>query len=191
METLLHASLFPIGGGRLSPRVPNTRTRGEDVSIPRICFSTTLENCIYSMPAGVLLMRNLMWMRDSKGIQPVLYLYVLEPNTYEQENLWTPKIIHSYVPDAELYKEHWIVGQDIVCREHIVSVEKYDCRIERGEDGRWAHTSIKKLETDIIETLPTKNSYDYLSFVEARLLASNAEFSILDVLSAMLLEEVL
>lgn len=186
---LLHASLIQVEGCRFYPRVPTIRTHGEDSTIPRICFSLLLVDCIHSLPAGVLLLRNLMWLKREKGIQPVLYLYTLEPGEYQPENLMTPGKIKHFVPDAMLNQEFWIVNQEVVCHENIVLVDDFECYVSRNASGQLVHKRIAELRTTIVDALPPNNSSDYIMEMERRIITSGNKYTAIQALSTLFLDD--
>jgi len=135
------------------PRIPGNRAMGEDGSIPRICASTTIENCVKASPRtsyiffGMLDDINLLemsfeyfhWFLETAQYGMIVRVYHFEVDEAIAKH---PKEIHKsgWVPDALITEEYWImqnvkpvrISYAIVNRE---SDEDYKLKIVEESDS--------------------------------------------------------
>lgn len=84
------------------PRIPKHRIPGENGSIPRICVSDRLLNCINAMPSGPEALQTL----EKLSIPIIIHAYYMQA-----EKILSTKEIVQYVPDAEWFHESWLLTE--------------------------------------------------------------------------------
>ena len=97
-----------------SPRIPRGCLNGveENDTIPRICLSDSLDNCLTAVSWGGL---NLIKDPPYKGnnFLAVARLYEFDKENIKKENLLMPYQIAEYVPDSLISNEYWVINQNI------------------------------------------------------------------------------
>lgn len=96
----IHVSLDIVE--RFVPRIPEHRIPGEDGTIPRICVSDRLLDCINAMPAGPEALQIMERLR----VPLVIHAYYMQA-----EQVLPTKEITRYVPDAEWSHESWLLTE--------------------------------------------------------------------------------
>lgn len=80
-----------------TPLIPKNPMIGEDITIPRICFAPSIEDCLNSMVSD----------RVEQGLEDGLLLAFPFWVSKDDPYLKTPESIGDMVPDAYWTKEHW------------------------------------------------------------------------------------
>lgn len=96
---LYHVSFDLSHNGIFIPRVPTTLMRKEDNSIPRICFSKTIDGCFTAIPSGRIAYD-----------YPFLLFEINTDDLNKEDYLDTIQLL-KYVPDAKYTDEVWITKQ--------------------------------------------------------------------------------
>lgn len=110
------------------PRIPNESivAFGEDLTIPRICVSSTIEGCLSSAPWGGSSLEDIMF---SNGNSQLIKVYEFESTDIAPGNLISPKELYQSdkVRDAEITNEHWVINQDLrPCKTYLIQITNYD-----------------------------------------------------------------
>lgn len=125
---LYHVTFDLNSRGIFHPRVPeNAHDYDENEDIPRICFSTTLNGCLASLPRGGLDLRNTL--KETNGI---IKVFQLDTHKYgiPLSSIVPPMVLHTrgYVDDAWATMEYWLL-QSIQFRPediHYLKVLSFD-----------------------------------------------------------------
>ena len=96
----IHVSLDIVE--RFVPRIPEHRIPGEDGTIPRICVSNRLLDCVNAMPSGPETLQ----IMELLGEPMVIHAYYMQA-----EQVLPTKEITQYVPDAEWSHESWLLTE--------------------------------------------------------------------------------
>lgn len=96
----IHVSLDIVE--RFVPRIPGQRIPGEDGTIPRICVSNRLLDCINAMPSGPEALQSM----ERLGVPLVIHAYYMQA-----EQVLPTKEVARYVPDAEWSHESWLLTE--------------------------------------------------------------------------------
>lgn len=80
-----------------TPLIPKYTMPGEDITIPRICFAPSIEDCLNAMAAD----------RVERGLEDGRFLAFPFRVAKDDPFLKTPDNIDDMVPDAYWTKEHW------------------------------------------------------------------------------------
>ena len=122
---LLHASFDVVNS--FYPRVPSeqTRMRGENDTIPRVCVCPTIAQCITAMPlAGETASK-----MHKLGMPVILHVYELA-----SDNILSNQAVQKYVPDAFETSEMWILdAPKIHSRTDYILDIQFKEVFERGE----------------------------------------------------------
>lgn len=150
---LYHVSFNEIKDGMLYPRVPTSRAPHEDKTIPRICFTDSIENCITAMPGGGRALKNLFLRSKMLPISAILHVYHINSNSIKDGNIAFNSEVAQYVQDAKRTGEIWVVNQKVVCTHQIIEVT--NVHIKHGYDryGRDLY-EVKYLEWRPLGELP-------------------------------------
>lgn len=81
------------------PRVPKSRIEGEDDTIPRICVSNRILDCVNAMPSGPETIQAM----QQLGLPAIIHAYYMQA-----QEIWNTEAIIQYVPDARCYDESWV-----------------------------------------------------------------------------------
>lgn len=96
-QKYIHVSFDIVNS--FKPRVPKSRIEGENGTIPRICVTSRLLDCINAMPSGPETMQAM----QQLGLPIVIHAYYMQA-----QEIWDTKKVAKYVPDARCYHESWI-----------------------------------------------------------------------------------
>lgn len=128
---LYHVSFDLSHPGIFTPRVPDSRRRGEDAVNARVCVSDTLDGCLTASPQGG---QNLSESLLETDDEVKIFVIDTEKLGLTLEDVLFPEELYrnGQVDDALLSGEHWILSEFVVPPEdqsivHILSVE----------DGHW------------------------------------------------------
>lgn len=143
-----------IKDGMFIQRIPKQRLETEDNSIKRICFSSSLRTCLSAIPGGIQIIKNLIYLSLEFHVAPLLYVYILDETLLPQENVMYPEQVKKYVVDAALTEEHWIINQNVICKEYLIGVLdfKYDYVMIPNEKAQIKY--IKKLDYIMLNKIP-------------------------------------
>lgn len=129
---LYHISVDLRHNGNFEPRIPPKATEKEDVTIPRICVSTSIEGCLSAMPDGGASLG--VFNRNFHGIYKLFridtYALDLVDHTISSQEL----VEKGYVVDAVITEEYWITKGFTVTESAIsyISVTYFDREIQEG-----------------------------------------------------------
>lgn len=139
------------------PRVPSKTTLGEDKSIPRICTSTTIENCVKASPQTSYVLFGMLDEINLMEMSHQYFHYFLETAQYgmlvrvyhfevEESIVRLPNEIHKagWVPDALITDEHWLL-------EKVKPVRTSYAIVRRDESKRYSVEIVQ--EADSLEEL--------------------------------------
>lgn len=93
---------------QLIPRIPTCRERGEDDTIPRICFSNSVLGCLKAIPDSYDGVYNRIYLQKERGIPVLFALYGIEEQELPIGFLRTPNELQELVPDAIKNQEYWV-----------------------------------------------------------------------------------
>lgn len=137
--TLYHVSLSPVHQFVL--RVPATRSKGENDTIKRICFSDDIVRAVNAIPE----FGNIVKFFLELGVDPHIWIYTLRKEQYGllackteclkkgvarciQKGIY-PVLdflaVSSYVPDAVATHEHWLLSEP-----HMEDLSVQECVIK-------------------------------------------------------------
>lgn len=131
------------------PRIPNATTVGEDMTIPRICFSTSIQHCLDAINKTAL--HQILYHNHAF----LAFQLLVKPN---DAFLHTSHELLNKVPDADWTDEHWylqpvtLTGQLFHVTEHqdyIFYRQKPDCQVILRQvlsNAGWRNSDITKLE---------------------------------------------
>ena len=110
------------------PKVPRGKCVivNENVTIPRICLSNSLEGCLTGVPWGGY---NLITDSPLNSDQIITFarIYEFDETKIEEQNILFPHEVQKYVLDAEISGEHWVVNQTIVPeKSYVIVVKNFD-----------------------------------------------------------------
>jgi hypothetical protein len=74
------------------------------------------------MPAGIQIVKNLVYLYKNIRVAPLLYVYTIDKNQILPGNLIFPEKVAEYVVDASLTGEHWVVNQNVKCQEMFIGI---------------------------------------------------------------------
>lgn len=105
---LYHVSTDLNFNSKFIPRIPKCMAHNENSTIPRICFSETLEGCFSAMPDGGIKIEQLI--KNNEGKFRV-YKLDLSKTLVNQSDILTPQNLweNDFVDDADLTLEYWIL----------------------------------------------------------------------------------
>ena len=113
-----------------SPQIPNeifALEDGEDLTIPRICVSKSIEGCCSAAPWGGYGFEN--EFEDSNEI--MIRVYEFDSCDIEEQNLITSKELYEkdLVRDSNYTEEYWIINQSIKPKKsYLINIK--DCDYE-------------------------------------------------------------
>lgn len=119
---LYHVSTDLDHDGLFTPRIPSDIEDGdgEDNTIKRVCFSSSIEGCLGSMPDGGRGLRKYIKKRKSNRFVKVFILCV--------ENftgtVLSPSSVSNFVEDAYIHQEYWVLHPVRIL--HYVTLEIID-----------------------------------------------------------------
>lgn len=114
---LYHVSYKPIKNFIL--RVPKHRLADEDNTTPRICCSTTIENCIMAKPGQT----EFLYLCMEHNLPCILYVYEFNVKS-DDPNVIVPTQLQesNAVPDAEILQEYWLCNKIPEFKEYVFKV---------------------------------------------------------------------
>ena len=128
-HTLYHVSIEAnLEPHHFIPRIPSRSLNGEDTTIPRICASDTISNCLRGCPDGYL------FCTESVILQSAfLYVYEIDMMKIGYRNIRLWHELTDLVPDVQKTKEYWI-QKDFVSTPQIYRFEnmEYESKPTRG-----------------------------------------------------------
>lgn len=104
---LYHVSYDRIPRFRL--RVPKNRLYGEDGTVPRICLSTSIEQCVNAKPSSA----QALYQARELDLPMALYVYTFRSEDIPEGKLLAPEDLHGLVPDVEDSHEYWLLDPDV------------------------------------------------------------------------------
>ncbi|EOU1990305.1 hypothetical protein C4D27_16315 [Clostridium perfringens] len=99
------------------PRVPLFRAKGENDTIPRVCFSDSILGCLRAIPECDECGLGYKMTKKLNFNTPVLYdVYMLDTSCLGDKEILNPNQLKrlEYVPDANNNNEYWILSE-ITC----------------------------------------------------------------------------
>jgi hypothetical protein len=171
-------SFVEIPDGRLYPRIPSLTGPFENKTIPRICFSRTIEGAITAMPQGAKALKTILKLQRQNKLIAVLHLYTIEESNLPQKNIWLPNRVQRYVVDANYTGETWILNQEVFCdhktilisnAEIIEGIDIYGEKMAEVVSLEWANINLitKKYSKKTPEWLMVKCNIDIQTLREA------------------------
>ena len=151
---LYHVSFSEIRGSKLYPRVPNLRGPGEDATIKRICFSSSMEKCITAMPSGGQALKGMLRLSEEGIYLPILHVYTIEEEEIPHENVWGPETVKEFVEDASCTRETWVVNQEVVCCHEMIQVESAEIVKRSDPHGKEIYI-VKNVQWTPITQIPS------------------------------------
>lgn len=94
-------------------RVPKNRLYGEDDVTPRICLSTSIEQCVNAKPFSA----QALYLAREFGLAMALYVYTFRSEDIPEGKLLGPEGLVDLVPDAAESNEYWLLDPDVPCTE--------------------------------------------------------------------------
>lgn len=150
---LYHVSFVEIPEGHFYPRIPSLTGPFEDKTIPRICFSRTIEGAITAMPQGAKALKTILKLQRKNKLIALFHLYTIEENNLPQKNLWHPNRVQRYVVDANYTGETWILNQDVFCYHETILIS--NAEIVEGIDIYGEKMAeVVSLEWKIVSSIP-------------------------------------
>lgn len=115
---LYHVSYDKIS--KFVPRIPKDRLLGEDGTVPRICLSISIENCINAKPNQA----EALFLAREQGIPMPIYVYEFDSEQIPADKLVEPQILYDKydVLDALDNKEYWLLDGTVPYVE-----TRYEC----------------------------------------------------------------
>lgn len=102
METYVHCSWDIVDPAEFKPRIPCERLDLEDIEIPRICVSDSIENALHAMPGTGETIRGM----HLANIPVIVHVYYL---TVDPEYVYEPS--SAQVPDVDYTLEKWLLKE--------------------------------------------------------------------------------
>lgn len=96
-----------------TPRVPENRCDDEDDTIPRICFSDSVLDCIKAIPDSYDGVYNRVRLQKERGIPALFSVYSIDEKKLSKDNILTPEQLQHLIPDALQNSEYWIINTDL------------------------------------------------------------------------------
>ena len=90
-------------------RVPKNRLYGEDDVTPRICLSTSIEQCVNAKPFSA----QALYLAREFGLAMALYVYTFRSEDIPEGRLLGPEGLVDLVPDALESNEYWLLDPDV------------------------------------------------------------------------------
>lgn len=159
-----HLSTNLFHNNKFYPRIPRSRSNGEDDNIERISVSTTIGGCLSAIPngdsdLGSFLMELIEYRQNGidfynipKEEIPHFKLYKINTDKYNhitEKNIIKPKILYKkdYVIDAYWTEEHWITKK-LVVKDEDISYIKIKNWHEEAQDLIPPDIFYKAIESD-------------------------------------------
>ena len=165
--TLYHVSIDAnLEPHHFVPRIPDRSLNDEDSSIPRVCVSDSIDNCLRGCPDGYL------FFTESTVLQSAfLYVYEIDMMKIGFQNIRLWQELIEMVPDAQKTKEYWITT-DFISAPQIYRFEnmEYESKPTTGiryRDIVVGHDNmdfIMKTHNNIINFDKRDNNSYYISY---------------------------
>ena len=97
------------------PLVPKNPMPGEDITIPRICFAPSIEDCLNAMVAD----------RVERGLEDGRFMAFPFRVAKDDPFLKTPDDIGDMVPDAYWTREHWYL-KPVTLAGYLMQVDDFE-----------------------------------------------------------------
>lgn len=122
------------------PRIPSETLKDENITIPRICVSSSIEGCLNAVPWGGHYL-------DYFPECQIIRVYV-----FETDNYLTPEelVENKYVADALYNNEFWILDEIQPLDMFYISNISYTHKVIEFENGK-THTILENIKYDEIE----------------------------------------
>ena len=121
------------------PRIPYYIMDMEDVTIPRICVSNTIEGCLSAAPWGGLTL-------EAHPLGMLYRVYVFETNNYMKPEV----LAKEYgVLDAIINQEYWLLDEIKPIDDFLIDIQGYTYGTGIMINGK-EHTLIENLKYEII-----------------------------------------
>lgn len=148
------------------PRIPIHRMKKEDETIPRVCISTSIENCLCAVPWGHLSFLHQYFIRckteykDKKYKEiPFKQGFPIIVYEFDSKDLLNKKLFDSnylvkerLVPDAGHTKEHWVLDAISPSKKYYVMVKDENMQTYKTQSG-YVKT-ITKFEYEVLSSFP-------------------------------------
>lgn len=164
---LYHVSVSKIKGNEFTPRIPKQRIEGEDKTVNRICFCDSIQGCLSAMPTGIQVVKNLLYLSRIGEVTPLLYVYELDETKLPVSNIKYPGQLKSYVTDASLTGEHWIINQGVECRERLIKITSFKRQYVRVPGKDTKIDFIVELNYSPIANIPDNRPEIFLKSIKA------------------------
>jgi hypothetical protein len=155
-EMLYHVSYRAIRGSILYPRIPAQRAYGENNIIKRICFTTTIEKGLTSMPNGGKALKNLLYAAERTLLIPILHIYSINERDIEEGNLLSNEAVFKLVPDAIRNGEVWVINQKVKCKHEIIRVMQADIWQDENPKREELY-EVTKINWELLKRLPKES----------------------------------
>lgn len=135
---LYHVSQDMLHNGIFEARIPDKKLKGEDNTIPRVCFSSSIEGCLSSMPTGGSGLEA--HMDDSNNIYKI---FRIDTDKYGVKYMAPEELImKEFVMDAEVTGEYWILDSFQVKED-----DMYYIHLREWEESLEGYTPKNLLDT--------------------------------------------
>lgn len=147
MKKVYHVSLEKVKDGIFTPRIPKTTIKEENDTIPRICFSESIECCLGSMPNGAEVLQMLIEKTRKVNLPALLYVYELDLDSLKRgKDYWMPKKVSKYVPDGFFFSEYWVL-KPVKCKYGVIDVKSFEfCKVLLDEKNQIGAKIISNLK---------------------------------------------
>jgi hypothetical protein len=133
------------------PRIPYYIMDMEDVTIPRICVSNTIEGCLSAAPWGGLTL-------EAHPLGMLYRVYVFETNNYMKPEV----LAKEYgVLDAIINQEYWLLDEIKPIDDFLIDIQGYTYGTGIMINGK-EHTLIENLKYEIIKWAKEKGLKNYV-----------------------------
>jgi len=137
-----------------SPRIPKGCLNGvnENNTIPRICLSDSVENCLTAASWGGSNLINDPPYKENELIA-IARIYKFDCRKIKRKNLLLPCQIKKYVPDSLISHEHWVINQNISPKKSYVIILRdffFDIKILEYEGRKYKVYKITRTKYDIL-----------------------------------------
>ena len=164
---LYHVSIEEVEKFEL--RVPESRMKGENDNIGRICFSTSIEGALSAIPHNSEVLSGLLNLEyERKHVFAILNIYTLDESKLSLEQYYDTSYLmeNNLVPDANLTNEVWVLTEDIVPTREIILLSDFRETYKRLEGTHnqiciIEHIDFKSLENDDRRIKETKDFWRY------------------------------
>lgn len=115
------------------PRIPVRRMSEENVEIPRICLSTSIEGCFTAAPWGSECLSD----RPSYAVYRV---YEFDGDKIPKNHIFTTEKLtkEEFVPDAKYTNETWIIEQNLIPDDmYYIILDDYETGVVGEEESNY------------------------------------------------------